>query len=179
MRNDRNEDGSKFVSYGAIVTALSVVLTFMGNIIPASAFIAPILAGFVLIVVKIKFGIKKALVTFAAVVALMFVLSPKKMSPFSYLLLFGYYPVLFDEFYNIRSVVIRIFFKIALFEGIGGISLFILLKFLPAFKENQRITLLIILGIVLYNIFAVIYDRFIYLFLIQYREQIQNKVKKI
>ena len=76
-------DNVKIVSYGAIVTAISVVMTLLGGIIPAAAFIAPIIAGFVLITIKIKFGIKNALFTFVAVVILMFILSPKKTSAFS------------------------------------------------------------------------------------------------
>lgn len=172
-------DNVKIVSYGAIVTAISVVMTLLGGIIPAAAFIAPIIAGFVLITIKIKFGIKNALFTFVAVVILMFILSPKKTSAFSYLFMFGYYPIIFDEFYRIKSTTIRVLTKVIIFEGIGCLSLALILNFLPQVKENERIILLIFAGIVLYNIFAIIYDRFIFLFLAQYREKIENKIKKI
>lgn len=153
---------AKIVAFGGIVVAVSVVLTFLGGIIPAASFIAPCVAGFLLFAPKELFNMKNALTTFIAVAILMFLLAPKKTSAVAYTLMFGYYPILFTEYYKIKKVALRVLAKAVLFEMVGIILLALLMIFMPALKKSETFYRDVFIGIIAYNACAIFYDRYIF-----------------
>lgn len=168
----------KALAIGGVVAALSVVLSFLGGIIPAAVFFAPVIAGFLLVFLKELYGMKNAVMTFVVVAVLMFLIAPKKAGAFAYAYLFGYYPIVFSEFDRIKSSVVKAVAKIAVFELVGVAALGSILLLMPTVKNEEKFTLILVAGIIGFNIFALVYDRFLFFFFKVFGDTLRDRLKK-
>lgn len=162
-----------------MIAAASVALSFIGGVIPAAVFFAPVIAGFFLIFYKELCGLKNSVLTFVVVAVLMFLVSPKKTGAFAYAYLFGYYPIIFSEFDRIKSNIVKTIAKIAVFEFVGVAALLTILLLEPTVKNEENFTILLVGGIVGYNIFALVYDRFLFFFFRVFGDILKERLKSL
>lgn len=100
-----------------VLSALSVVVLLVGNVLQIGTYAAPMLASFLLIPVLEEYGKKYALLLYAVVSLLSLFLVPDKELVLFYVLVLGYYPVLRVRLNNIRRGVLRWMAKFGCFNA--------------------------------------------------------------
>lgn len=100
-----------------VLSALSVVVLLVGNVLQIGTYAAPMLASFLLIPVLEDYGKKYALLLYAVVSLLSLFLVPDKELVLFYVLVLGYYPVLRVQLNNIRRGVLRWMAKFGCFNA--------------------------------------------------------------
>lgn len=100
----------------SIVTALSVVLLFLGGITFVLAYTMPMIVGLFMIMLNRTFGKSSAWITYAATSALSFILVSDKECMLMYVMLFGFYPMVHEELGKIRMKLLRITLKLLIFN---------------------------------------------------------------
>ena len=97
---------SQKIALCGVLSALSVVVLLVGNVLQIGTYAAPMLASFLLIPVLEDYGKKYALLLYAVVSLLSLFLVPDKELVLFYVLVLGYYPVLRVRLNNIRRGVL-------------------------------------------------------------------------
>ena len=174
----RKQNRSSLVALGGICAALSVVIMLSTSIIPLATYIAPMLAGLALLPMKEELGKKSALISYTAVSFLSVFIVPEKESAMMFVFLFGYYPIIKEEFDKIKSRVIRFFAKIAVFNIATFIGYFIIIKlFAMNYIMDEFGTMTILLATILMgNIAFVIYDKALVIMKAFYYYKVRKKL---
>lgn len=107
----------KKIALCGVLSALSVVVLLVGNVLQIGTYAAPMLASFLLIPVLEDYGKKYALLLYAVVSLLSLFLVPDKELVLFYVLVLGYYPVLRVRLNNIRRGVLRWVAKFGCFNA--------------------------------------------------------------
>ena len=106
---------SKKIALTGMLCALAAVFMMLGGTIPLATFCCPALAGLMLVPVFVECGEKLSWCAYAAIAVLSLMLCPDKEA--ALLLAFiGYYPVLRWRLDQIRSRLLRIITKLAVFN---------------------------------------------------------------
>ena len=108
---------SQKIALCGVLSALSVVVLLVGNVLQIGTYAAPMLASFLLIPVLEDYGKKYALLLYAVVSLLSLFLVPDKELVLFYVLVLGYYPVLRVRLNNIRRSVLRWMAKFGCFNA--------------------------------------------------------------
>ena len=108
---------SQKIALCGVLSALSVVVLLVGNVLQIGTYAAPMLASFLLIPVLEDYGKKYALLLYAVVSLLSLFLVPDKELVLFYVLVLGYYPVLRVQLNNIRRGVLRWMAKFGCFNA--------------------------------------------------------------
>ena len=108
---------SQKIALCGVLSALSVVVLLVGNVLQIGTYAAPMLASFLLIPVLEDYGKKYALLLYAVVSLLSLFLVPDKELVLFYVLVLGYYPVLRARLNNIRRGVLRWMAKFGCFNA--------------------------------------------------------------
>ena len=108
---------SQKIALCGVLSALSVVVLLVGNVLQIGTYAAPMLASFLLIPVLEEYGKKYALLLYAVVSLLSLFLVPDKELVLFYVLVLGYYPVLRVRLNNIRRGVLRWMAKFGCFNA--------------------------------------------------------------
>ena len=103
---------SKNVALGGLLAALSLVVMFLGGLIPLSTYVCPMLACLCCYVVLKSCGSKIALVWYFSVSVLVLLIGPDKEASLVFLLL-GYYPILKPK---LDKSPIRVLLKLLFFN---------------------------------------------------------------
>lgn len=111
------ETESQKIALCGVLSALSVVVLLVGNVLQIGTYAAPMLASFLLIPVLEDYGKKYALLLYAVVSLLSLFLVPDKELVLFYVLVLGYYPVLRVRLNNIRRGVLRWMAKFGCFNA--------------------------------------------------------------
>lgn len=169
------------VSFGGVLTALSVVILYMGNI-PFVEYIASIFSGIAAFFGYLEFGGKTGMLIYAACGLLSMLLSPSKEPAILYVFIFGYYPIVKSSLEKrIKFKVLRIVIKFLIFNIAVSIAYAILIFLfkLPVDTIGNlgNWTLLVLLGIL--NIMFVVYDISLKSYGIFYLKILQPKLYKI
>ena len=114
------------IALGGSFTALSVVIMFLGSIIPAANYALPAMAGILLMVVAIEINSKWAFMIFLAVSILSMLLVPSKETAVFYIMLFGHYPIIKGFIERIHSAVLVWIIKYLVFN-VCVVSAFLLI----------------------------------------------------
>ena len=109
---------SQKIALCGVLSALSVVVLLVGNVLQIGTYAAPMLASFLLIPVLEDYGKKYALLLYAVVSLLSLFLVPDKELVLFYVLVLGYYPVLRVRLNNIRRSVLRWMAKFGCFNAL-------------------------------------------------------------
>jgi hypothetical protein len=67
--------------------------------------------------------------------------------------------------------------KAIIFEGVGVLSLTVILILVPTIKQHERFSLIVVAGIIVYNIFILCYEGFIYVLLKQFGASMRERLK--
>lgn len=163
----------------SIVTALSVVLMFLGGITFIFAYIMPMLVGMLMIMLKRTFGTASAWITYIATSVLSFILVADKECMLMYVMLFGFYPIIQSGLNKIRIKPLSLILKLLIFNSLLAIIQIILVYvFGIPFLEDGEGKWLLILFAVLMNLLFIIYDRLIITLTRLYEIKLEKKIKK-
>lgn len=163
----------------SIVSALSVVLLFLGGITFVLAYIMPMIVGLFMIMLRRTFGTSSALITYTAVSILSFILVADKECMLMYVLFFGFYPIIQPEINKIKSNFFAWIFKFIVFNiMVLIVQLILVYVFGIPFLDEGEGKAFILLFVVLMNIMFVIYDKLIDKISLLYQLKLEKKIKK-
>ncbi len=105
--------------------ALSVVIMLLAGVIPTMTIALPAIAGCVLIAVTVELSEKFAFLVYAVVAVISFFITADKEAMLMYVLLFGYYPVLYSVLGKIKNKVVSYLIKLLVFNAAAIADFFI------------------------------------------------------
>ena len=127
------------MAYCGMAAALSVALMLLGAILPLAMFIAPAVAGFLILTVCVECGRKMAFTSYAAVSLLGLLFVPDKEVALIFAVLLGYYPLVKSAFERIRPAFLRVGCKLLLCNA-AVLAMYSLLYLLfPAGEAAQEL----------------------------------------
>ena len=117
------------IALGAVFMALSAIFMMATSVIPIASFAFPAIAGALLIVINVELGRKWALLVYVGVSLLSLFLSSDHTAVVSFIVFFGYYPIVKGIIEKCRKPVLEWVLKMLLFNAAiaVGVSLTILL----------------------------------------------------
>ena len=149
---------TRYTTISGMVSALSVVIMLLTNIMPSMMYVIPIITGAIVFAVNEIIGKKWALGVFFVTSFISFVLLTDKEAALNYTLFFGYYPLLkplYEKLPKVLSWGVKVLtFNVALVT-IGLIVTFI---FKLPFLDEDMGKFTIQIFAVLFNIVFVMYD---------------------
>ncbi len=149
---------TRYTTISGMVSALSVVIMLLTNIMPSMMYVIPIITGAIVFAVNEIIGKKWALGVFFVTSFISFILLTDKEAALNYTLFFGYYPLLKPLYERLPKVlswgVKFLTFNVALVT-IGLIVTFI---FKLPFLDEDMGKFTIPIFAVLFNIVFVMYD---------------------
>ena len=124
---------SRKIALSGVFGSLAAVLMLMGGILPLATYVAPALAGILIVPVAIEFGIKTGYVLYASICLLSLFVVPDKEMSLIFVFFLGFYPLLKASIERMRSRAAQWAVKLAVFNacivGMYGIILFLFLLF--------------------------------------------------
>ena len=149
---------TRYTTISGMVSALSVVIMLLTNIMPSMMYVIPIITGAIVFAINEIIGKKWALGVFFVTSLISFILLADKEAALNYTLFFGYYPLLkplYEKLPKVFSWGVKVFaFNVAL-VAIGLIVTFI---FKLPFLDEDFGKLTIPLFAVLFNMVFIMYD---------------------
>ncbi len=117
------------IALGAVFMALSTIFMMATSIIPIASFAFPAIAGALLIVINVEIGRKWALLVYAGVSLLSLFISSDHTAVISFIVFFGYYPIIKGAIEKCRKRWLEWILKMLLFNAaiLVGVLLTILL----------------------------------------------------
>ena len=82
------------ISLGGIITAICLAMMFCTGMLPTLDYAIPAFAGFLMVIMIVETGTKWAIITYAAVSVLCFLMTPNYEAILLFVLFMGYYPIL-------------------------------------------------------------------------------------
>ncbi len=153
------------IALAGMMTALSIVIMFLGIFLQIGTYMVPMFVGLLLIPIYKEYGRKLGVMTWTAVSILsMFLLSDKEMA-LMYVGFFGWYP-LGKSFFDKIKVPFRMILKLLMFNGImvGIYSMLIFVMGLTGLSETKGMVIaLLIIGSITFLIYdkaLIVFERF-------------------
>ncbi|MBE6731137.1 MAG: hypothetical protein E7564_05570 [Ruminococcaceae bacterium] len=175
---------SSKLAFTGLICALSLVIMFLGGIIPSATIALPALAGCILIPIVAELGVKWGITAFLAVSVLSFFIVTDKEALLIYVLFFGYYPAIYGMFDKIKSSIVKMVLKLILFNAaaIGEFYLTIYVLFIP-FETIEGLGVFApfapIILLLLANVVFIIYDKALKGLIIMYFQKFHKQALKI
>lgn len=178
-RHNKQKNRTQKIALGGVLSAASVAVLFLGGIFPLSTFMAPILAGLMLLPVFIECGTRIAVVAYFAVSALALLFVPDREVSLLFVVLAGYYPILQPVFFKINSIILRYIVKLVYFN-LAAVATYAVLLYIfvsPAVQQEfaSSTPILLLLFAVIANITFILYDMLIDRLRIIYHYRIHNR----
>lgn len=171
---------STALAVGGISAALSAAMLFFGGISLVLAYIMPMLAGLIMIMLSKTFGGKMALSVYICVCILSFILTADRECSLMYALFFGYYPVLkifIDK--KLRCAAVKWVLKLALFNAAtAAVEAILFFVFGIPFLDSGEGAAFIIIFALLMNFMFIVYDFLVTRLSFIYEKVIDERVKK-
>lgn len=117
-----------FLALGSIITALSVVIILLTNVITSASFALPAVAGVLTAFLVIETDKKCAFISFIAVSLLSILFVTDKTSVVVYVVFFGHYPILKPVIEKLHSKFIQYIIKYIIFNVCILTAYFIFVK---------------------------------------------------
>ena len=176
----KTADVTKTISVCSLFAALSVVVMLLAHV-GVLTYAVPALAGTLLVIIYLEFGIKNAFTVFITVSVLSFLLSEKEAS-LCYCLFFGYYPLIKAYFERVKSKIVQWILKILLFSVAFALVIILATFVLAIPMDTMSFGIYYIVGLCLsLEVMFVLYDialtRVITLYLVTYREKFRKMMK--
>lgn len=172
---------SKQIAVSGVLSALSVVLMFLGSVISPLSYIMPLLSGLLMIIAVENMNRKTAVTIYACVSVLsLFLLSDKECALF-YIAFFGYYPIIKSDIDKIRNKLLLWFVRAVIFNvSIIANQLICVYVFHIPFDDflgKWGIALLLLLANVLFVLYEKLLGMLILLYQKKYKSRINNLLK--
>ena len=168
------------IAFCGIATAISVVLMLFGGIIVLLAYIMPMLAGVLMLMVKKTFGTSAAWITYVSTSVLSFILVADRECMLMYVMFFGFYPIIKSTLEKIKSKPLEIILKLLIFNALMAvIQLVLVYVFLIPFDDGGVTAVFVLLYIVLLNLLFVTYNLLLNKIFLIYQQKIEPRLKKL
>ena len=105
----------KKITYCGLISALSVAIMFIGGIVSFLDYSVSGLCGAFLIVVVLEIGRARAFLVYLTVSALSLILISEKNIALTYILIFGYYPILKSLIEKLNRKILEFLLKLTIF----------------------------------------------------------------
>ncbi len=173
---NRKNQSSRIALCG-ILGALAVVVMLMGGVIPFATFVAPAIAGLLIVPIAIEYGLKPGALLYAAISMLALFMAPDKEMALVFVFFLGYYPLAKAKLDQIKSKVVQWSTKFALFNisilTMYSIIVFVFpIAYIVAELEESGLPflgLLLLMGNATFVIYDIALSRMIGLYLIKFR----------
>ena len=172
---------SQKVALSGLLTAFAAVMVMISNIMPAGMYTFPAAAGVIVYILSSIVGRSYGWASFGAIALLSFFLCADKEAALSFILFFGYYPMIKQALERIPVRFLAYLPKLAIFNA-AAVSVYFLMLWvfaLPAdtfefFGINMPLIFLLLL-----NFIFLLYDYAITVFMKAYQQKIYNFVTKV
>lgn len=166
---------SKQIAFSGLLSALSVVLMFLGSSISVLSYIMPLLSGLIMIIVTENINKKTAVLVYISVSVLSIVLLTDKECALFYISFFGYYPIIKSDIDKIKNILLLWFVRFSIFNtGILLSQLVCVYLFGIPFDDflgKWGIVILLILA----NILFFMYEKLLNMLILIYRKKYKSK----
>lgn len=170
---------AKLTAFCGMMVALSVVFMALVTVLPVLMYVLPVVTGLIVLVVADVGSKKWALSVFFATSLLSLVLLTDKESVLTYILFFGYYPLVRGDLSKLpkalfASLKFVLFNCAAVLTGFAGVLLFGVPK--EEYTEFGKLTIPLLLGLA--NVVFVLYD----ILLVRYKilfSALSGRLKKL
>lgn len=179
MKSNGIKKGTMRIAVCGIIAALSLVFMMLTSLVPIGTYALPCIAGILISCIVVEYGCGWAIGVFAVTAILSALLAADKEAVIYFIALFGYYPILKSVFeQKIKSRAIQYILKFAVFNVAAIASFFVAVWLLQLPADEFTVFgfyvpwAFLIAG----NIFFIIYDYAITVFVMQYVRRIRNKL---
>ena len=170
---------AKTAAFAGVLTAMSVVLLFVGVIVSPLSYVLPIATGLLMILLIESVSVKSALLTYFSTSFLSFILFGGKETVLFYVFFFGYYPILRLSFSKIKLKFLRLILKLLIFNGaMAGVQLVLIYVFGIPF-DNMFGKMGIALFFVALNLIFILYDFTFDMLVTIYDKKLKRKITGI
>lgn len=175
-----NHRKSQKVALCGMVGALAAACILLGGFIPMATFVAPAIAGMLVLVAAIELGYRTGYLLFAVIGLLSLFLSPDKELSCIFLFLLGYYPLLKSRLDKLKPRFLRWVVKFLLFN-LSVFAMYALLLFvfpLPElvadFSETGSVLLfgLWLIANLTFLLYDMAIEKIVWVYLHKYRSRI-------
>ena len=149
---------TRYTTISGMVSALSVVIMLLTNIMPSMMYVIPIVTGAIVFAVNEIIGKKWALGVFFVTSFISFILLTDKETALNYTFFFGYYPLLKPVFEKLPKVLSWIVKFVAFNIAITAIGLIVTFIFKLPFLDEDLGKFTIPLFAVMFNLVFIMYD---------------------
>lgn len=169
------------ISICGIITALSLVLMIIANFVPFLTYGIPAIAGALTVIIVLDIGKKYAWLVYACVSALSLILCSNELEHvFSYIMFFGFYPIIKAYIERINTKCLCYAVKIALFTVCFGL-MYLFVTFVlgidsDSFGEFGRWGLLVFFASA--EVMFVAYDLALTSIIVMYINKYRKKLKR-
>ena len=162
-----------------MLAALSITLLFLGSIIWAFTFVAPLVSSVIIIIISDVANKRNALITYAAVSIISVLFLPDKECALTYVFFFGYYVLIREYLEKIKPKALGFLVKALIYNaGIISSQLILIYVFGIPFEGFWGIWGAVILLLVA-NLVFVFYELMLSRVLILYELKYKGKVHKL
>lgn len=169
------------VAFSGVMAALSLVLLFLGGVVPVATIALPATAGCLLIPVVVEVGLPWSFGVYGVCGVLSLLLVPDREAALIYILFFGYYPALFAVLGRMKNRALRYLAKLAVFNAAvvaeALLAVYVLGAPLESFFVFGPITPVVLL--VLANIVFLVYDFALDGLIVQYLRRFHGKLRNV
>ena len=153
-----NMKKTRYTTVSGMVSALSVVIMLLTNIMPSMMYVIPIVTGGIVFAVNEIIGKKWAIGVFFVTSFISFILLTDKETALNYTLFFGYYPLLKPVFEKLPKALSWVVKLVSFNVAIVIIGLIVTFVFKLPFLDEDFGKFTIPLFAVMFNLVFVLYD---------------------
>ena len=170
---------SKQIALCSMLAALSLTLMFLGSIIWAFTYIAPLVSSLIMVIICDTAGKRSAFITYLAVSIIALFFLPDKECALTYVFFFGYYVIIKGSIERIKPKALSYFVKLLIYNiGIITSQLLLVYAFRIPFEGFWGIWGIVIL-ILVSNFVFVAYEIMLNKVLILYECKYKSKIHKL
>jgi hypothetical protein len=170
---------AKQISICGILTALSIVLLFLGTVVWVFQYFMPVITGLLMIILVNSVDKKSAWTVFVAVSILSLLFMPDKECCLTYIFFFGYYPIIKENIDKIKSKFLLWVVRLLVFNvAIVSSQLVCIYVFGIPFDDvfgAWGVALLLLFA----NLLFVVYEKLINIVTVLYLKKYKNKIDKL
>ena len=168
------------LAFSGMITALSTVVLFLTNLVPAASYSLPALAGALMVVAVIEIGESWAWAAYIAASLLSLLVVADKEASLIFILLFGYYPILKARFERIKTRPLVWAAKFALFNVAVIAEFFLTIHLLGVPEESYSLfgVYLPWVFLLMGNLIFLLYDYCVSCMVVVYCQRMHKMVHK-
>lgn len=160
-RKGTDRTPGKALAVCGILTALSVVILLLGAAIGIGIYLAPMIAGGALLLIRRSCGLRYQVLVWIAVSLLSLMLVPEPEQNLMYLCVFGSYPI-FYPWLQRRGRGLRLLLKLLYFNVVfSAVELLLMLVLVPETVDTLLFLLLLLLGNAAFFCYDAVLPRFV------------------